>query len=94
MGRQRLLLQEEGRCAKTTRVPFNKIGSGSCRRETPLCDFAKHLNCHPEPAKTAKDLTDSDGGTHIKLCDPRAQERSLGALRLPRDDNIVNVVPN
>jgi hypothetical protein len=57
-------------------------------RETSLPDFAKHLNCHPEPAKTAKDLTDSNGGTHTKLCDARAHARSLGALRLPRDDRV------
>jgi hypothetical protein len=51
------------------------------------------LDCHPEPAKTAKDLTDSDGGTHTKLCDPLANARSLGALRLPRDDKTDRMLP-
>ena len=54
-------------------------------------------SCHPEPAKTAKDLTDSDGSTHTKLCDPLARAGSLGAAAkaaLPRDDKIVNAIPN
>ncbi|MDQ6860662.1 MAG: NADH-quinone oxidoreductase subunit M [Verrucomicrobiota bacterium] len=41
---------------------------------------------HPEPAKTARDLAQGDGSTAAESVISSADERSLGALRQPRDD--------